>query len=226
MDDIRHVKALLKAGTVDVNVVGRDGWTAFHVAVFLDRVNIAKYLIKNGADIDAIFFVGDSHFRAIHVLCYQGLNRDEQGGNIICRGGKLLEVLLKTSVDVNAVDSSGRTAIEYCSYYGRRRHLHMLLKAGASALANDCKSLDYAISRGHWNCARCLVEKGKDLLVKKIESLKIRDLLRKVVTIVAQNGFTDCYLSILTAFRKVDVNADKLPWQAISRTRNVLPSCV
>ena len=89
-NDVVGLQALLRNGpeNADHAFSLRDqcGWTALHVAVFMDRIEVIKLLLSKGVD---IFEVTDNcKFTALHLACSRGLSR-------------IVKVLVGLDVDVH-----------------------------------------------------------------------------------------------------------------------------
>ena len=83
------------------------------VAVFMGRLEVARLLIDSGADAAAVF--GEERHTMLHAAVYKDFP-------------EMVALLLSQAViDVNAVDLNGRTALDYCAYYGRTSCLEALL---------------------------------------------------------------------------------------------------
>ena len=191
-----------------MNAAGREDWTAFHVAVYMGRLEAAKLLLERGADANAVFC--DEGHTALHAACY--LDKI-----------KMVQLLVSlASISINAVDVNGRSAIDYCAYYGRISCLEALLAAGAEPCSSDCKSLSYAVCRGHEACARLLMDRGGYLLERVFyEQILVEEaalpLNRRAVLIAAQNDFPECLMALLKSMKAVDV--EESSWRGISRTK-------
>ena len=106
---------------------------------------------------------------------------------------------------------------------------------GVDPSLNGCKSLCYAVCRGHEAAAMLLIERGGPLA-----SLVFYDHIlagsqasssssssfslvgttnRKAILIAAYNGFPESYQSLLKAGSKAAVDAEQSSWQGVERTR-------
>jgi ankyrin repeat protein len=99
-NDIDGLQAQLRSVPDNTDAFGlRDqhGWTALHVAVFMNRVEVTKLLIASGANIFEV--TGNSNLTALHIACSRGLS-------------KIVVVLLGLDIEV---PRKRRRA--YCSVY-------------------------------------------------------------------------------------------------------------
>ena len=136
----------------------------------------------------------------------------------------MLRLLLTNEyIDVNAVDLNGRTAVNYCTYYGRASCLEDLLTDPRTALS--LSSLLYAACRSHWACFRLFFdnEKGNALIVKAFYEQILGDDAslpsnRWAILIAAHNGFPESYQSLLLVVGKAAVDAERPSWRGIQRT--------
>jgi len=207
MNDIERARALLEApGGIEVDAVGRRGWTSLHLAFCMGRKIMAELLLDAGADITAVFDEG--RYNVLHAAAYK--NVSNMTG--LCADARI----------VNACDAGGRTAIEHCAYYGRTVFLETLLLSGADPFLNDCKSLVYAACRGHRGAAQMLITSTSGALSETIFYRQIivgRDdetpFNRRAVLVACRDGFSECFLALLAIDVKDEINAERSTWKAI-----------
>jgi ankyrin repeat protein len=215
---------------IDINaaVPSRGSWSALHVASFMNRLEAAEILIAYGADLSLVTS-DNGGLTALHLASSRGHS-------------DIVALLLRQaataggrrSIDVNAVDLNGRTAVDYCAYYGHTSCLEALLAAEADPRLNCCKSLYYAVCRGHEAIAMLLIERGGPLA-----SLVFYDHIlagsqassasssfslagttnRSAILIAAYNGFPESYQSLLKAGINAAVDAEQSSWQGVEKTR-------
>jgi ankyrin repeat protein len=214
---------------IDINaaVPSRGSWSALHVASFMNRLEAAEILIAYGADLSLVTS-DNGGLTALHLASSRGHS-------------DMVALLLRQAVaggrriDVNAVDLNGRTAVDYCAYYGHTSCLEALLAARADPRLNDCKSLCYAVCRGHEAASRLLIERGGIKRGEPLASLVFYDHIlagsqassfsfagttnRRAILIAAYNGFPESYQSLLKAGIKAAVDAEQSSWRGVERTR-------
>ena len=220
-NDVEQARALLASGC-DVNAVGREGWNALAVAVFMGRLEVARLLIDSGADAAAVF--GEERHTMLHAAVYKDFP-------------EMVALLLsQAAIDVNAVDLNGRTALDYCAYYGRTSCLEALLLDprtdtsggnSSSSISSSMNALSYAVCRGHEATARLLVERGGGLTVAAFyDQLLVTDTIgsnRRAILIAAQfAGCPECFLALLSACNKDAMDADLPSWRGVTKARGVL----
>jgi len=218
-NDVEQARALLASGC-DVNAVGREGWSALAVAVFMGRLEVARLLIDSGADAAAVF--GEERHTMLHAAVYKDFP-------------EMVALLLsQAAIDVNAVDLNGRTALDYCAYYGRTSCLEALLldprtdTSGGHSTSSSSSSnaLSYAVCRGHEATARLLVERGGGLPVAAFyDQLLVTDTIgsnRRAILIAAQSaGCPECFLALLSACSKDAVDAERPSWRGVMRAKGL-----
>ena len=108
----------------------------------MNRVDAAEMLIANGADLN-LATSDNGGLTALHLASSRGHS-------------DMVALLLRPAVaaeegegegrriDINAMALNGRTAVDYCAYYGHTSCLELLLAAGADSSLSGCKSLHYA----------------------------------------------------------------------------------
>jgi ankyrin repeat protein len=197
----------------------------------MNRLEAAEILIAYGADLSLVTS-DNGGLTALHLASSRGHS-------------DMVALLLRQAVaggrriDVNAVDLNGRTAVDYCAYYGHTSCLEALLDAGADPSLNGCKSLFYAVCRGHEAAARLLIERGGIKRGEPLASLVFYDHIlagsqassasssfsltgttnRSAILIAAYNGFPESYQSLLKAGSKSAVDAEQSSWRGVERTR-------
>jgi ankyrin repeat protein len=116
LDDVETVKILIKQDKIDVNAMDVNSVTALMVASKNGSINVAKTLIKAGANVNA---------------------KDKAGGTALMYASlwgyvDLVKLLIDAGADVNAKNSFGETALMWASEKGRTEVVKVLLEAGAN----------------------------------------------------------------------------------------------
>ena len=156
--DLKAVKAIVKDNPAAVKAVDkRRGGTALHWAAFRGHKDVALFLIKSGADVNAS--AGRSKVTPLHLAA----------GSRRGRGTAVVAALLAKGAKVGAIDRRKRTVLHYAAYRGRADVVKMLLAKGAEADAKDYKKktpLHLAAYKGRTAAVKLLLDKGA-----KIEAL-------------------------------------------------------
>ncbi|MFP3026050.1 MAG: ankyrin repeat domain-containing protein, partial [Wolbachia sp.] len=108
---------------VNVDEADKNGWTPLHYAAKFDQLEVAKFLIEKGANINAAdtSTIGE---KPIHVAA------ENNSKNII-------EFLISKGVSVNDTDKDGRTPLYWASWNGRLDVVEYLIGKGADISAKD-----------------------------------------------------------------------------------------
>lgn len=114
------IKALVEQYHFDVNQPDDAGTSPLMLAVKRGSLDAAKYLVDNGANVNAV----DDEGHNVLFYLYKDYEPDK----------RLLQYLIAQGVNVNHLDQSGRNVLFYATKY-----IDLLLKAGADAtvIADD-----------------------------------------------------------------------------------------
>ena len=143
--NLERVKDLLKVDPKSVNARDEYGFTPLHGVAGEDQLEMAEYLIAQGADVGA---VNDSGITPLHLAAYPEMvellvengaaldARAAGGGTPLHVASELpegLEVMLKMlemGAAVNAKDDSGRTALDAVMASDEQEKILLLLAYG------------------------------------------------------------------------------------------------
>jgi ankyrin repeat protein len=103
-----------------INIQNENGWTGLIMACFNENIELAKYLIENGADINATNHKGTTVFMYAKTPI-QAKQHDTA----------FLAYLLDQGADINALDNKGKSVLDYVSENGYKILAEWLKKMGA-----------------------------------------------------------------------------------------------
>jgi cytohesin len=162
--DLAKVKSLVEEGD-DVNrrAKGSGGQTPLFAAVYGDHIDIARFLIAKGANVNAKDMAGQT---PLHVVCVHGKRN-------------MVELLIAEGADVNARDYGGCTPLHRMFTIGRQRMdiAELLIAKGADVNAKlphtdsmgELTPLHYAVKSGDARIVRLFIEKGADINAPKTD---------------------------------------------------------
>lgn len=187
--DLVKIKALISENPDLVSAVNERGSTPLHSASFGGHLEVVRFLLQKGAEIDAVngggftplhlaTFAG--HREVVEFLLDQGANinalnekmgatvldlaftRDLQGGTL-----EIAPFLIEKGAefDVNKKNRFGYTTLDMAIVFGHTQAAEYLIGLGAdiSSLRGDGNTpLINAIKRGRPQIAKLLIEKGAD----------------------------------------------------------------
>ena len=147
--DPAAVRALL-GNPAGVNVPQPDGTTALHWAAYHDDAETAAWLVRAGANANAVNRYGVS---PLTVACSNG-------------SGSVVKLLLAAGADANATTKSGETVLMMAARSGRLEAVQALLGRGARHDARERRgqtALMWAAAEGHTAVVRALIDAGADI---------------------------------------------------------------
>lgn len=185
--DLNRIKELFESGEASAADIEPDGTSALHWAAINNRLNICRFLLENGAQVDSRggdLAATPLHWAAkyglvyiVHLLIQHGadpLRSDSQGFNALhlaVHSSNVLLViyLLHQELPVDTPDPSGRTALHWAAYQGDSLTVDALLKWGADVKITDSLGftpLHWAIVKGSRVSIKRLLEEGSDMNAK------------------------------------------------------------
>jgi len=145
------VQALLEAGA-DVSAMGSTGETALMAALLENNIDVAMFLVENGADVNNYYVTNNRSL--LHVACN------------LTFVTIIKDVLLPhEDIIVDARDINRDTPLHECAYAGLTGGVKALLKKGADIDAvakNNVSALMYAAMRGYDDMVSLLLSEGAD----------------------------------------------------------------
>jgi len=169
--NLARVKELLKANPQLLNEKDKRGFTPLHHAAGEERVEVAKFLVAEGADVSAKANDGRTPLHAaaaetspelVGLLLSKGADinaKDNRGTTPLHRaaslytGKRTVSLLLSKGADVNAKNRWGQTPLHSAAEQGYRNGVvELLLSNGADPSAKDRRGktpLDLAVERKH-----------------------------------------------------------------------------
>ena len=165
---VETAQLLLERG-VDVNARPKDRWTSLHRAAFYGRVELARVLLDNGANVKLETERGET---ALHIVSRGECDSQEQGASTA-------RLLLEHGVDVNARRKDSWTSLHWAAFKGRVEVAQVLLDHGANAKleTEEGETALHIVSRGEYSSqekgadtTRLLLERGVDVNAQKKNS--------------------------------------------------------
>ena len=128
---LAEAKAHVKQNPKAFNVVNQEGFSPLILACYRNNIEVAKYIIENGGDINGSSNMGTPLMAAI-----------VKGNNEIAK------FLIEKNADVNLADANGTTALIYATMFKNIEIVALLMKKNANVNLKDNRgnsALDYAI---------------------------------------------------------------------------------
>ncbi len=144
--DLDGVKKCVAKG-IDINTINQSNYTSLMIAFRKGELEIAKWLIENGA--------------SANIIDYARIGDLERVNNSI-----------SGDVYINERDSSNNTALIYASHGGHLEIVELLVENGANVntrSGQDMVALWSASYNGHLDIVKFLVENGADINAKDLD---------------------------------------------------------
>ncbi|GJM23853.1 MAG: hypothetical protein DHS20C16_02680 [Phycisphaerae bacterium] len=121
---LQTVRNLFQNDAEVLNGYSADGFTPLHLAVFFGRIEVARYILAHGGDVEASAR-NDSRVRPLHSAA---ATRDE----------RMVRVMLSAGANPDAKQTGGHTALHSAAIHGNVPMTIALLASGADpAIQND-----------------------------------------------------------------------------------------
>ncbi|KAF4537795.1 Ankyrin repeat protein [Lasiodiplodia theobromae] len=203
---------------INVNAFDSSGVTALMLAAELEELPVVRWLLNNGADVNML---DDQNRSAIYYAVSAGSTTAVEellkfGPNLAClhtsvkqpilataiRNPQILEILLRTGVDLDLADADGCTAINEASTQGVTDAVKLLIEKGADINHTDnqgwspiCDAVGYVHNPA---MVRLLADHGAKLDV----TMEDKSLLH-----LALGGPPDILKTLLEFRKALDINA-------------------
>ena len=199
-NDLRTIRSIIESDPKIINVKNLNGWTPLYQACQNDvQIDMLKYLIENGADVNISDNFGFSPLHSLAVIGYGGgvalLLSNNADVNLksfnkttpfhfACHNGhvNIVKLMLAHGADVSAKNSDGDTPLNFASKSGSREILDLLLDSGAQYDGTGMKALlmlQESSRFGNDRFAKLIIEKEGSRLFE--ESIKNQWTVQDVV---------------------------------------------
>ena len=161
--DLDAVQELLSR-QADVNAAQGDGTTALHWAAYRDDVEMARLLVKAGADVAVKTRLGD--LTPLFMAAKNGT-------------AAMIELLAEAGADINATNANGTTPLMLAAASGQVDAVKVLLDRGAEVnskdITNEQNALMFAAALGRADVVKLLAVKGAEL----DETTKVTEIVKR-----------------------------------------------
>ncbi|GLB44417.1 putative DHHC palmitoyltransferase family protein [Lyophyllum shimeji] len=195
--DVELIRQLIESGRAKATDRDDQNITALHWASINAHLPACRYLLEQGADVDALggdlvatpmqWAARNGYLYVIQLLIAHGADptiADSQGYNslhLVTHSSNIMPLLylLHQPINVDSRDAQGHTSLMWAAYQGDGLSVELLLKHGADPNAKDdagLSPLHWAVVRGNRMIIRKLIENGADLTAKDGEDRTARDM--------------------------------------------------
>jgi ankyrin repeat protein len=198
--DFDTVRSLLTE-EININEAQGDGTTALAWTVYWDDLDTAKRLVDEGADVNLANYLG------VSPLILAARNQSPE----------MMAALLEVGADPNQATWSGETVLMSTARTGGTKNITLLLDHGAEINMQEPRrgqtALMWAISYGHPDVARVLIERGADINSRTTQLVDTEDYSPMLmegfggnVSAIAKGGYT----ALMFAARQGDIASASL----------------
>lgn len=189
---LTKIQRLVQAGKAKVTDRDEIGATALHWAAINDQVNICRYLLQQGADIDTPggdllgsplqWAITKKRSNAVEFLVEQGANlhyKDKQGYHALhftvhTKSVPILSFITGRlgDVKIDTLDKQGHTPLAWTVYHGDPASMEVLLQHGADVHVVDHDGwnlIHWAVIGGNRECIREMLKRGVEVTVNKVD---------------------------------------------------------
>ena len=154
--DLEKVKEIIDRDPNEINVQDSRGFTPLHLASGKGHIEIVKFLLNHGADIESEIFDGETPLLIAARFAINGKY-------------ETIKTLLEHGAKVNHKDKDGRTALHKAAMYSSKEVMNLLISYGADVNSRDkhqSTPLHQAAMLNNIEAAKALVEHGADIFAK------------------------------------------------------------
>ncbi|KAI9594733.1 ankyrin repeat-containing domain protein [Syncephalis fuscata] len=201
--DLSAIRQLIESGDNKVNDRDFQNVTALHWASINSRLEIVRYLLDQGAEVDAVG--GDLLATPLHWACRKGhlpisallLERGANPGLKDAQGFNALHLAVHSSnaflvlymlyapgdLPVDSPDTLDHTALMWAAYQGDGVSVDILLRQGASLRTVDKSGftpLHWSVSKGHGEVTTRLLKAGADVMAREEKGRTPAEMAREL----------------------------------------------
>lgn len=244
LGELQRVQTMISEGRATVTDVDQEGATALHWAASYNHYALCKYLLDQGADVNAVggeskasaclWAAHKRHYYIVGLFLRRGADTsllDLQGFNMLhlsTFSNAVLQatLLLHFGSGVDAPDSHQHTALMWAAYNGFPQLVTLYLRWGARVDLTDesgSTALHWALVKGDFKCVQKLVEYGADRFAVTVA--------KKTPEIVAQEMHTEAVWTRALESRGYrpdghSVGRNSFVWSYLQRHKRIIPVCI
>jgi len=155
-NDLRTVKRLMALESTVINKRDKYQRTPLHSAARYGATAVTEYLLKKGAEMDAVDEGGNT---ALHLASMFGFD-------------DIVELIVQTGADINTANNDGESALSLAVVYGTSKSVEILLSNNADKQIRDVEGntlLHIACSYQQLQKVKQLIKSGSDMNAKNRE---------------------------------------------------------
>jgi ankyrin repeat protein len=118
--NLERVTNLVKKKLFDINIRNENGWTGLIIACFNSHIDVASFLILNGANVNAVNDNGTSVFMYAKTPVLQDF-----------QGIYILDLLIRNGAEINHLDRFSKTVLDYVRQHKNEELSEWLVSKGA-----------------------------------------------------------------------------------------------
>ena len=207
-NDIKSVQILIQHRPILLNQINSDGYTPLHYAAFYGNIDLVRYFIAEGADLNTVRYAEitkyskmtamELTFKQNHILLLEKSAHVSSAVNhpypihLAARCGRLdlVQILIERDpILTHALDMNNQTALLWAASNGHTEIVKFFITQGVGVnipsrypnyiKTNNFTPLDWAISNGHSETIQTLVDAGG--IANHVHSLVKKQTLKQLI---------------------------------------------
>jgi len=209
-DDLNHIKSIVSNNRTKIDEKNEHGSTFIHIAVDNGNIEVLKYLVSQGANVNVKDNYGKTPLQA-------AVNKNNL---------EMVEYLISHGADVNVKDYFSRSPLHDAAIIGNIETVQILISHGAQINAKDNMNkspLHHSVEKGHKEITQYLLSKNAAVNTKDVRGKyplhyaasfgdpeQVKDLISKGAVVNARDKFDLSPLHDAVDYEQLEIVIDLL----------------